>query len=214
MTITTKGELETAITEWMHRSGLSGRADDFIKLAEAQFNRRIKPIRVDDTLTGTVSSRTIDISAYSVIEVLGIWNTYYTGPDIVVPIKPDGSFRYTDVNGPPKCVAVDNDNDNLDFNCPLDTAYTFRMRSRQRFALTTSGSTNRLLTEHPDIYLSGCIVWGNIYTRNTPRVMEMRQMLEQFMYEANDYFAQSERGEMRVDPALSRGNGRYNIYSD
>lgn len=40
MSIETYGELKTAVADWSHRSDLTARIPDFIRLAENDFNRR------------------------------------------------------------------------------------------------------------------------------------------------------------------------------
>ena len=44
MAISTYAELQTAVTDWMARSDLSGNAADFITLGEARLNRKL-PLR-------------------------------------------------------------------------------------------------------------------------------------------------------------------------
>ena len=216
MAFTNKSDLKTAIATWMHRSNLSGQADDFITLAEAQLNRRLNMIEIDQDLTGTIGSRRIDITSYNVKAVTSVWLTYYDGADERIPVRPDGTFAYTDQNSTPRMVATDGNNDYLDFNCPLDVAYTFRMRYRGRFSLDDDSDTNQLLTDHPDIYLVACLVWGNIYTRNDKRLMLMSQALQNFILQAKQYNGLRFRSKSIVDPglvAISGGRG-YNINSD
>jgi hypothetical protein len=200
----------------MHRSNLSGQAADFLTLAEAQLNRRLNMIEMDQSLTGTQSNRRIDITSYNVSKVIGVWNTYYDGDDVNIPIRPDGSFAYSDQDGVPRKVATDGANDYLDFDCPLLEAYTFRMRYRGRFALANDEDTNQLLTDHPDVYLLACMVWGNIYTRNDKRLATLAGALEKFVNEAQHYNSLRFRSDRIVDPGLMAvGGGRgYNINSD
>jgi hypothetical protein len=68
MSIANYSDLQAAISDWMARSDVSGKAVDFITLAEARLNRLLGVVGTTATLTGTISSAELDISSLSVQE--------------------------------------------------------------------------------------------------------------------------------------------------
>lgn len=201
MAISTYSELQTAITEWMDRSDLSGSAVDFITLAEARLNRKIEAVETQATLTGTSASRNVDISSLSVIEPMNVYLADSAGADETeIAIRPAGSFPYDDTAGFPGFVAVNGGN--LTFDRPLDAAYSIRFQYRGRFALSDAAPTNDLLTYHPDVYLAASIVWGGVYIADSSKVQGFKALLDEFIAETKNHISQKKRGVAVPDPAL------------
>lgn len=212
MAISTYSELKTAISDWMDRTDLTGNAADFITLAEARLNRKIDAVETDAALTGTVDSRNVDVSALSIIEPMAVFIADTVGGDErEVTIKAPGTFAYNDTSGEPGFVALNGTN--LVFNRPLDVAYSIRFRYRGRFALSDAAPTNDLLTNHPDVYLAACIMWGGIFIRDTSSVAGFKSLLDEFMVETSSHIAQGKRGTLSPDPALAAITSRAAIYT-
>lgn len=207
MAISTYSELQTAITEWMDRSDLSGNVVDFITLAEARLNRKIEFVETTTTLTGVVGSRNVDVSALSIIEPMQVYLTSSgTGDETEVDIKGPGTFPFSDDSGFPGYVSLDADN--LVFDRPLDEAYSIRFRYRGRFALSDAAPTNDLLTDHPDVYLAASIVWGGIYIADVNKAAAFKSILDEFIKETRNHLAQRRRGVISPDPALAAMTSR------
>ena len=198
-------ELKNEISDWLGDDTLSNKVETIIQLAEARLNRKLKSVRTDVDLTGTLSSRRIDISAYDVIAPIALYMTT-DGDEEFITNKPDGSFPYKDDNDEPSFYALDGNNDYIDFDCPLDEAHTFRFRYWGRFALSDSATTNQLLTDHPDVYFAACLMWGGIRHQDSELVAGYKSILDEFMNEAGRYLAQPERGLLTVDPMLVVSN--------
>lgn len=216
MPFTTYAELQTEVADFMHRADISAKAEDLIKLGEAKLNRRIGIIETVSTLTGTVDQSYIDISALNAAAAHGVWNTYDAGRDEPVPLKAINNLTLTDVSQRPRLCALSENNDRLQFDCPLDKQYTFRFRYRGRIALSDSVTSNQLLVDHPDVYLAVSLVWGYAYTRNIPQLGVHKQVLDEFLSETQQYLALAKKGEASLDAALSMvgGGSSYNIYTD
>lgn len=213
MAISTYAELKTAVTNWMARSDLSGDAADFITLAEARLNRQIPAVETDVTLTGTIGSRRISVAANSVVSPLALFIVEATGEEDELTQKADGTFPYTATPGRPTVWAMDGTN--IDFDCPLDAAYTFRFRIRQRFVLSDSATTNWLLTNHPDIYLAATIVWSGAFIRDPEVISLFKGALEEGIPEVKTIIAEQSRGVLTVDPGLTQGGGfTYNDWAN
>lgn len=209
MAISTYDDLKTAVTTWMTRDDLAGSAADYITLAEAALNRELNPVETDVTLTGTLDSRRIDISAQSCVEPIALFLAQSGYDEIEITRKEDGTFPYLITSGYPRFWSIDGTN--IDFDCPLDQAYPFRFRLRQRFALSDAVPTNWLLTNHPDVYLAAVLVWGGLFIRNDSAMTRWASILNSAIPSVRNIIAQSNRGTLTVDPALMRRNRLFNF---
>lgn len=198
MAISTFAELKTAIADWMARSDVSGSAADFITLAEGRLNRELNPVETDTTLTGTLNSRRIDISSLSLVAPIALF--LVDGDEIELTQRSDGTFPYDDTSGQPSLWALDGTN--IDFDRPLDEAYSFRFRYWGRFALSDAAPTNWLLTNHPDIYLAATIVWGGAYIEDMNKIAFYKGILDEGIPSVRSVIARKKRGMLTVDPAL------------
>lgn len=214
MAISTYSELQTEISDWLARSDISGKATTMISLAEARLNREIPATVTDVSLTGTIGSRRIDISPYNVVEPLRLFQVPATGREYEVTKKQDGDFTYTSNAGLPSFWAADENSTAIDFDCPLSEAFQFRFRCRQRFGLSDIVTTNWLLTNHPDMYLLACLVWGGAYIKDFAYASTLKGALDEAMGEVKNIIAKQNKATLNVDPALSRIGRRRYYYSD
>jgi hypothetical protein len=214
MALATYADLKTAVTAWMARGNVAGQAADFITLAEAGLNRELPAVETDADLTGTEDSRRIDISALSVVEPIALFLAQAGYDEVEIARKADGTFPYLTTSGQPAAWAMDGTN--IDFDRPCDQAYPFRFRYRQRFSLTDDAGTNWLLTNHPDVYLAATLIWGGVFTRNTPFAATYATILKEGIPAVRNIIAQSKRGVLSVDPMLVRIGNRstYDGYTD
>jgi hypothetical protein len=203
MALSTYSELKTAVQDWMVRTDLSGNVADWITLAEARLNRELNPVETDQALTGVLDSREISVSAYSIVEPIGLFLVDTNGDERELVKK--SSFPYSDTSNPPSYWEYDPDASagKIKFDCPLDSAYTFRFRYRQRFALSDSATTNWLLTNHPDVYLSASLVWGSGFVQKFQEAGAFKTMLDEGLVSVKHIIAQGSRAVLSVDPALT-----------
>lgn len=201
MAISTYAQLQAAVDTWLARSDMATPAPDLITLAEARLNRLVPAVETDVSLTGTADSRRISVSANSVVSPIALFLVDPSSSDETeLTQRSDGSFPYSDTSGRPRYWAMDGTN--IDFDCPLDQAYTFRFRIRQRYALSDVSTTNWLLTNHPDVYLNATLLWGGVYTRDGEQAIAMKMLLDEAIKEVNDIIAEQNRAVLTVDPAL------------
>lgn len=209
MAISTYSELKTAITDWMDRSELSGSAADFIALAEARLNRELITVGVTASLTATVGSASVDISALPVIRPKSLFMTD-NGEEYELTPRALGTFTVGDENHFPTIWAIEGNY--IKFDYPSDQAYPLRFVYEGRFALSDASPTNDLLTNSPDIYLAASIVWGSVYVRNNADISMFEGLLNAFVAEQKSIIAQKKRSMLTIDPALSRiGRDRYDM---
>jgi hypothetical protein len=200
MAISNYSELQSEVADFMARSDISTKATTCIQLAEAKLNRELNPVETDTELTGTVDSRRIDISALALVAPIALF-IEIDGDELQLTPKADGTFPYDDTSGEPKFYALDGTN--IDFDRPLDQAYTFRFRYRQRFALSDAAPTNWLLVNHPDVYLAASILWGSIYVKSMPEGQVWKSILDEGLPEVRSIIAQSKRAVATYDAGLS-----------
>lgn len=208
MSITNYGELKTAVTTWMTRGDLAGQAADYITLAEAALNRELPAVETDATITGVLDSRRIDITSLSCVEPIALFLAQTGMDEVMLTPMADGTFAYRSASSCPRFWAIDGAG--IDFDCPLDQAYPFRFRYRQRFALSDAAPTNWLLTNHPDLYLAAVIVWGGLFIQDDDVAARWAGILNSALPSVRNIIAQSKRGMLTVDAALMRRRFYFN----
>lgn len=164
--ITTYAELVTALdgtSGYLHRTDLTAKIPDFIKLAESKINRKLRLLlgETESTLTATIGSRLMAVPTRfgSPIE---LWDTtneprtkmLYMQPDLLPVTTTNGASEYYTVDG--AFIATEN---------PADVAYTYTLRYQTKFNLETT-STNTILDNYPDIYVYGALLASIPFTRD------------------------------------------------
>lgn len=210
MALSNYTELQTAVLDWMVRTSQTGQVVDWITLAEARLNRELGAVETDATLTGVADSRSIVISSLSVERPIALFLAESGSDEVPVEKAADGTFPYLATAGRPTKWTMDGENHVeqrvIQFDRKLDSAYPFRFRYRQRFALSDSATTNWLLTNHPDVYLAASIVWGHAYNKS-PEVAPWKELLDETIPSVRNAIAQSKRATLDVDPGLTRKGG-------
>lgn len=204
MAISTYSELQTAVTNWLHRSDLTAIIPDFITLAESRINRTLQlPTKeIEVSLTASIGSRTIALpSGY--VSPIALWLTYWQPRNQMVYVPPD-QIPVTGSLATPVYWTIDGGN--IAFDSLADKAYTFTFRYLSVLALSASTSTNWLLTNHPDVYLYGALIEASPYTRDDNRISLWKTAFDVAIQEVQ---AKEIRGEalatLSVDPALLAG---------
>ena len=154
------GEIQSG---YLHRTDLTAKIPDFIKLAESKINRKLRLLlgETESTLTATIGSRLMAVPTRfgSPIE---LWDTtneprtkmLYMQPDLLSVTTTNGASEYYTVDG--AFIATEN---------PADVAYTYTLRYQTKFNLETT-STNTILDNYPDIYVYGALLASIPFTRD------------------------------------------------
>jgi len=171
MALDTFANLKTALATWLRRDDLTASIPDFITLAEAQINRRLKDAKVTARATATISDEysavpsrfggvvSFDLATspktplrqYSPPELNGLVATIYqtTGKPLAFAVV-GSEFRFAPSPG---------------------ESYTAELTYYQGVAaLSDSATTNWLLTDHPDAYLYGALVQSAPFLRADERL--------------------------------------------
>ena len=201
MSITNYTELKAALPAWMTRGDMAGQAADCISLAEASLNRELPAVELDATLTGVVDSRVLDISSQNCVAPIALFVAQSGLDEVELTPLVDGTFPYRTPSAYPRAWAMDGTNINLD--CPVDQAYPFRFRFRQKFALSDAAPTNWLLTNHPDLYLAAVVVWGSVFIQDADGGLERWvSVLNSALPSVRNIIAQNKRSTLLVDNGL------------
>lgn len=159
MAISTYTELRTAIADWTHRDDLTTKLDDFIALGEAEMlSNPIAPLKVrgEESLeTGTMSTssrflalpdRFKEMRSIKVVVDDNRYELRYRTPE---------QLRVQDITGIPTFYTITSQ---IEFDITPDDTYTVEMQCLTDLpALTSSNTTNAILTSNPNIYLFGCL---------------------------------------------------------
>jgi len=213
LSLATYSALQTTVLDFMDRAGVTSdvaAAPAWIQLAEARLNRELGAVETDTTLAGVLDSRRIDISAVSMVQPVALFLAESGDDEVWIPFKTDGTFPYLATSGKPSKAAFDVSMTYIDFDCPLDSAYPFRLRYRERFALSDAAPTNWLLTNHPDVYLAATMMWGAGYHEDWPVGQTWKMVLDEAIPSIRHTIAQAKRATLSVDPAIS-SRGRYTL---
>lgn len=169
MSIANYSDLQTAIGNWLHRGDLTSVIPDFISLAEAKLNRRLRLRAMENTATGTVAQSVSLPTGYVGMRSLTVNS---------------GSISYPLTYIPPSEVQGNNDaplsysisGDSLYFE-PYSSSYSYTLNYYKSFD-ALSGGVNWLITNAPDVYLYASLVEAAPYIKDNERVSLYAQLLE------------------------------------
>lgn len=180
MTISTYANLTTALTtNWPARGDLtSTNSDEFIALAEAMFNMRLRCRQMEavSSLTPTTNVYTLPtdyIEAKRVVEVASIRRRLvYMTEDAVDAMYPDRasglSSHYTIIGSSLYTYPLSSNN--------VELLYYQRIP-----ALSGSNTTNWLLTAYPNLYLHACLAQMGEYIQDMERVAAETNFVERYI---------------------------------
>lgn len=215
MAITTYAELQAAAANWLVRRDLSFRIPEFIALAEARLNRKVRKrqAEVESNLTGVPGSRFINLPA-AFAEAVQCWivtdgqreGLDYREPALSDAIAVASRPRYWGIDGP-----------NLAFEAPCDQAYSLVLRYLAKYALSDAAPTNTLLTDAPDVYLFATLAEAGPFLRDNELASNYEAKLGRAIQELNTKDNRSKSMQaIQLEPAalLQTGHRGYNILTD
>ena len=207
MSIATYAELVTALdgaSGYLHRTDLTDKIPDFIRVAESRINRKLRVLlqETESTLTATIGSRLMAVPTRFGTPI-SLWLETYqprdelkyrTAEDMPVTTDNGGSDYYT-VDG--DYIATEN---------PADQAYSYTLRYWTKFDLATT-LTNTVLTNYPDIYIYGALVASVAWTQDMSQLQFWAQQRDEAMAEAMaDTRATKGKATLRTEFGGSRPN--------
>jgi hypothetical protein len=187
MTITNFGTLKTAIADTLNRDDLTSVIPSFVRLAEAQFNRKIRSHRQITRGSLTINTQFEALPA-DWVETIRI--TMDANPiRVLTQMSMDDLTRYrtaTDNSTDAPVYFAHNGTDIELFPTP-STSFTGEITYYAKItSLSADGDTNWLLTNHPDLYLYGALVHTAPYLKDDARIAVWAGLLAQGMTEIED----------------------------
>lgn len=222
MSITTYAELQAAVANWLDRTDLTARIPEFVSMAEAQMNRKLRITRMiqRDTATistdnrySTVPTNYLEVKSYVLSLGSQSWVLKALPADVMQTYR-----QASNAAGPPRYYALNGTSSGRDFeHYPTpDQAYTATLAFYAKIpALTTTNTTNWVLDEFPDAYLYGTLLQAAPFLRDA----EQMGVWNAGFLAAIEEMKTSERtqtAELRTDIGLTaRGRmGAYDITRD
>lgn len=166
MAITTRTELLTAIDNWLSRTDLSGRAAEFVALCEADMMRRLRLVQMESSQNVTLTSTGPVTMPSGLLEIRRAYLNQ-TAPKKLNYISPSQAFEMglSQDTGEPEFFTIEDEK--IRAIPTPDGSYTLSILGYSALsALSTSVSTNYILTYHPDAYLFGSLKEAYTYLRD------------------------------------------------
>ena len=184
MSITTYAELQTAVADFLNHEDLTASIPTFIRLAEADMDRRVRHWKMETRLAVSYDAQFEDIPS-DWVETVSLYLTDSDGPyqvDLASRADMmDMRFRSADTGGRPYFYAMSGGQFEL-YPSP-DEAYPGELLYLAAIpALSDSNTSNWLLTVAPDAYLYGALVHSAPYLKDDARA----QLWSSFYQSATD----------------------------
>lgn len=202
MALSTYAELKTSIGDWLNRSDLSATIPDFISLAEAQIERTLRTrqmiVRANasfDQQYGAVPSDFLEVKS------LKLTSTNPPTPlsFLTIDLLDEQSSSYT-ASGKPKFFGVVGNQ--LRILPTPDGTYTTELTYFAKLTkLSSTVTTNWLLTSSPDIYLYGALLQAAPYLQDDARIQTWATLYERAL---NDLRTADDRGASSGGTLLTR----------
>ena len=158
MALTNYTTLKASIANWLNRSDLTSEiADDFIVLAEADFNSKLRVRKMITQASITIDAETEALPT----GFLQVRDFFILTGNTKVPLRymsPSqmDQVKGTSTTGLPNSYTILGDN--FRFSPKPDGTYTGIVNYYKKFdSLSSSNASNYILTDHPDIYLYGSL---------------------------------------------------------
>lgn len=189
-------DLQAAVADWLNRADLTSRIPDFIALAEAQMNRKLRTRQMiavaDSTLDAGRIALPTDYAALKQVTLLTnpVSTLSYAEPEHLQRTRrtqPTGIPRFYTIVGSSLMVAP-----TPDTSYPVEIIYWQKVP-----ALSGGAPTNWVLTAHPDLYLYGALLQAAPYLRDDDRVITWSAAVESIH---NDIKVENEQATQSGSP--------------
>ena len=171
MAIGTYSELKTAVANWLNRQDLTDRVPEFIALAEAHLNRKLRVIDMEARDSGVSSdatvpmptdwleTRTLRLSSPTNGQQLLEYASEQQWDDLETQGLTGTTRYYTIINGEFQVLPTPSSS----------VTYIHRYYAKIP-ALSDSNTTNWLLTKSPDLYLYASLLAAEAYLKDDERL--------------------------------------------
>jgi len=187
MAITTYSELQASISDWLNRSDLTSQIPDFIALAEADMDRRIRHWRMERRSTALLDTQYSALPNDFIEPVrlsITSGDTYKLEAESQAQLL-DRRAQASNATGLPKYYALTGGTIEV-FPTPSDD-YTLEMLYVSKLEpLTSSNTSNWILTYYPDCYLYGTLLHSAPFLEQDQRLTVWSALYEQSLQSVNN----------------------------
>lgn len=198
MALDSFANLKAAVIRFSKRTDLSDVINDVVSLAENRIDNRLRITANNSRATASASTsdrflalpdRFLEMRRFTLIN-----STYYRD---LTYISPEAMIIYGQ-SGIPKYYTVTSQ---LEFDRTPAEAYSLEMSYWSKLnPLSTSNTTNNVLTNFPQIYLQACL--AELYLNYTEQDDNAMKHLQQFNYLVNEANAEDLRGRYGPAPTI------------
>lgn len=199
MAITTYSELQTAVANWLNRADLTTRIPEFIALAEAHLNRRLRTLQMEARDSGVSSDATVpmpdDWLETRTLRLADPTNGQqlleYVGEQEWDDLETQGltgtTRYYTIINGEFQVLPEPS------------SSLTYIHRYYAKIpALSDSATTNWLLTKSPDLYLYSSLLAAEAYLKDDDRLPVWKSIQDEIIDAMNLESERAKRSAVRL----------------
>lgn len=163
--------LKASVADWLNRADLTSQIPDFVVLAEAKFNRKLRVLQMQILATLTATDGTLDVPAdWLATRNLKLASAPRGGPSLEYVGEEELSELTADLlNGPTRYYTIVNGAFLL---IPAPTVSTdFSLSYYAKIpALSGAAPSNWLLLKSPDLYLYGSLLEAEAYLKDDARL--------------------------------------------
>ena len=171
MAVTDYDSLKLSLIDWSHREDVDTKIDEFIDLAESEmYANPLAPlqIRSEETrvaFTTNTTDRFVALpTGYQSFRKVRIQVT--NGQSVPLQFRTPEQLDIDNIAGMPRFFTV---TDQIEFNRISDIVYTGEFQYIQEFTkLSDDNTTNIVLTNHPTIYMYGCLWALKLWAEEVP----------------------------------------------
>lgn len=179
MTIATYSDLQTSIANWTGDTFTDAQRQEFIGLAEAEFNRVLRSLDMEVRATATLESEYLALP-----EAFLKLRAIYIQDVLLEPATPQFIRRMEARSGQPQYYAITDGQ--IQFSPSPDDDYTVEIIYYKRIpALSGENTSNWLLEAHPDLYLSQCLALAETFGWNDARAAAFAATASRIIEEIN-----------------------------
>ncbi len=170
MALTSYSGLLASVADWLHRTDLTTTIPDFVTLAEAQMNRRLRVQQMIERATATI---TTEYSAtpgdFAGVKSFDLATNPITPLVFLAAPQMADEKRFNSATGQPRFFSIIGGD--FQYLPAPDGSYTAELTYYQNIpALSVDNTTNWLLDQFPDAYLYGTLLQSAPYLKDDPRI--------------------------------------------
>ena len=198
MAITTNAQLETAVSNWLHRADLTSIIPDLITLGEKRIFREVRVRVMESALNSVIASGVIAVPT----DYLELKFAYVDGSPTKTLQRATASQiyqRYPVRSSDAKPSMIAREGTNFIFGPYPDSTYTIKGIYYAKPTIVAT-SANALFTANPDLYLFAALCEAAPYIKNDSRVMLWEQKYQSIkaLMEMSDKHEYASGGGLQV----------------